>query len=307
MQQSWPAPVKYPVRKVIGRVIAPLLRFLSRHFDLVHLSQQQAEAKFFQASVKEIENLLEGDRLVLFDIGARGGVENGWTKYWSLIDVTLAEPDPTEAARLEAAGYRVIPKLIGGHDGQGILNLCNKGGSSSTLEPGGPYHAFYANDAMERFQVKERIELPMTTVESVVSKQGSPFDYIKLDTQGSELEILNAIGEGLPLIIKTEISFVPLYSGSSTAFEVAQLLWSKGYALFHMTHVNKSAPAGQRGSQPFQGTLLPLHGDAWFFPDWTRPEGQNLIRGREKKYRAIMRIFAADEIAAYAAQSLDAA
>ncbi len=300
MTSQWPAPVKYPVRKFWGRRLAPLLRFLSRHLDLVRLSQQETEAKFFRASPRTVEQMLDGRRLQLFDVGARGGIEAGWARYRALVDATLVEPDPQEAVRLEAEGYHVIPKLIGGEVGTGILNLCQKGGSSSTLEPGGPFHAYYAGDAMGRFQVKERIELPMTTIEQVVQERGAPFDYLKLDTQGSELQIVRALGDALPLIIKTEISFVPMYQESATVFDVAQMLWSRGYALFHMTYVSKSAPARQRGAHPFGGTLLPLHGDAWFFPDWTRPEGRALIADREPQYRALMHVFALDDVADYA-------
>jgi FkbM family methyltransferase len=273
---------------------------LSGHFDLVSMSQREAQAKFFRAPPKSVMEALKGAKLQLLDVGARGGIESGWQPYRHLIETILAEPDPQEAARLEAEGYHVIPRLIGGRLGTGVLNLCEKGGASSVLEPGGAFHSYFAADEMERFQVKERIERPMTTVGQLVKERGAPFDYLKLDTQGSELDIIRGLGDVLPLVIKTEISFAPLYHGSATIFEVAQALWERGYTLFHLAYVSKSAPTRQRRARAHRGTLLPLHGDAWFCPDWTREEGRALMLGRMPQYQALMHVFALEDVADYA-------
>jgi hypothetical protein len=289
-----------PIRKFLGRGVSAVQRLLARHFDVVGEAQHAGESKFFRASPQRVAELLGGSRLQLFDVGARGGIETGWARYRDSIDATLAEPDPAEAARLGAAGYRVIPSLIGGSVGRGVLNLCEKGGSSSTLEPGGAFQHFYAAGATDRFRVRERIELPMTTVAAVVAARGAPFDYLKLDTQGSEVPIIDALGDALPLVIKTEVSFVPLYVGSGTLFDVGSRLWQRGYVLFHLAYSSRGAPARQRGPAPYAQTVLPMHGDAWFAPDWTRPAGQALIAGRVSQYRALMHVFALDDVAHYA-------
>lgn len=277
-----------------------LQRQLARHFDVVGLGQRAGEARWFRATPDSVAALLGGRRLQVFDVGARGGIEPGWQRYRSLIDATLAEPDPAEAQRLTALGYHVIPSLIGGTVGRGVLNLCEKGGSSSTLEPSGAFQHFYAAGAIERFRVRERIELPMTTVAAVVAERGKPFDYLKLDTQGSEVSIIDALGDALPLCIKTEISLVPLYEGSGTLFDVGARLWARGYVMFHIAYSSRGAPARQLSALPYAQTPLPMHGDAWFCPDWTRPEGRALLASRTPQYRALMHVFALDDVADYA-------
>ena len=72
-----------------------------------------------------------------------------------------------------------------------------------------------------------------------------------------------------------------------------------GYVQFHLSYGSKSSPK-KIHENPFIGTLIPMHGDAWFMPDWTRENGREIIREREKEYKALMLIFGLGEICEYA-------
>ena len=147
----------------------------------------------------------------------------------------------------------------------------------------------------------------MTTIAAVLKETSRQVHYLKLDTQGTELDILEGLGEYRPIIIKTEISFVPLYKDQTIFFHLAKFLYDMGYVLFHLGYGSKSSPPKTlgRGSllykrRSFAGTLIPMHGDAWFMPDWTRKMGREIICGREKEYKALMLIFGLGEIYEYA-------
>jgi len=272
---------------------------------MVSIAQREAESKFFRVETSVIEEILNGSKLNVLDIGARAGMEYGLKKYSHLLNITLVEPDPEESPFLKRKGINFVEKLIGGKEGKGVLNICRKRANSSTFEPNGRFLDYYTSGNTERFSVINRVEVPMITVESLIKETGNQFDYIKLDVQGSEYEILMSIGEFLPLIVKSEISFVPLYKNSKTVFHLGKVLYDMGYILFHIAYTGKSAPAKHNTTRPYDETIIPLHGDAWFMPDWTRNEGIRIIKGSENQYKALMQLFGMRGILEYALMHLE--
>ena len=49
-------------------------------------------------------------------------------------------------------------------------------------------------------------------------------DYLKIDTQGAELEILKGIGNYRPLLIKCEVQLFPMYKNIPSWTETVNLL-----------------------------------------------------------------------------------
>lgn len=64
-------------------------------------------------------------------------------------------------------------------------------------------------------------------------------DYIKIDTQGSELEILEGAGDLLSSTrcIDIEVEFNPIYQGQSTFSETDLFLRSKGFRLWRLSNL----------------------------------------------------------------------
>jgi len=293
--------IKDVAKNLPRNTLYKFVQLLGDRYDMVAISQRKAENNFFSTEVSEIEKILNGRKLNVFDVGARGGIEYGLKKYNHLLNITMVEPD-TEALFEKSKGINVVRKLIGGQEGVGLLNVCKKGGVSSVLEPTGKFLDYYTSGNIKRFEVVNKISFPMTTIESAIKEthQENQLDYLKLDTQGSEIEILEGLGKIRPIIIKTEISFVPLYKDAAIFFNLGKVLYDMGYILFHTSYRGKSAPAKHKSDKPFNETIIPLHGDAWFMPDWTRSEGIEMIKGREKQYKALMIMFGMKDIQKYA-------
>ena len=70
--------------------------FVSRT-DLVHLAQKTPVSKFFCVDTVTVEQILEGDGLSVFDVGAAGNIEAGLERYRHLLEVILAEPRNDES------------------------------------------------------------------------------------------------------------------------------------------------------------------------------------------------------------------
>lgn len=273
---------------------------IEKKYNLIYLAQREAEKKFFRVTPTEIENVLKGQKIAIFDIGARGGLEDDFRPYEKMLEAALIEPDPVEADALESKGYFVVKSLLGERQGKRVLNVGHHGGTSSYFLPDGQFLEMYTSGNSKRFEVVKKIELPMTTIESVLDSSGRKIDYLKLDTQGSELDILRGLGKYRPIIIKSEISFVPLYEGGVLFFELGKYLYDLGYIMFHSTNYSRSSPKKHNTDKPFEQTAIPLHGDAWFCPDWTREIGRDIIRGRASQYEALMMMYGMKDIFDYA-------
>lgn len=243
-----------------------------------------------------VARLLDGQRLECLDVGARGGPLSQIDRFGSLVDWTLCEPDPTERQRLEDEGYAVIGALLGAEPGTAILNITRNPGNTSMLSPDGTAMHYYAGDS-DRFDILEKIELPVTTLDQVASARGAPFDMIKLDTQGSERFILEAGQQAEPLLVFSEVSTGELYRDQATFYEIGQLLNGRGYILCDLS-LRRVRPADRKrlGYRGRAALGIPLHGDACFVADWMRPEGRALIAGRERQWAALMVMTGQEEI-----------
>ncbi|OGS38604.1 MAG: hypothetical protein A2506_11910 [Elusimicrobia bacterium RIFOXYD12_FULL_66_9] len=234
-------------------------------------------------------------RLRHLDVGARGGPNSFLRHYERFLETCLVEPEPVEAVKLRAAGYRVVEKILSDKDGTETLRVTRKGGLTSTLEPTGRFVDYYRGDS-DRFEVVKNIPLPATTIEAVCKESGTGFDLIKIDTQGSELTVLKGLGAQRPLFILCEISLVDLYKDQATFPELARFLEERGYLVWDLTMHAQPAP-GQRAGLRQDG--LPVHGDAGFMPNWRTPEGKLLIASDPRAWAALMLMFGLEDVLHY--------
>ena len=233
------------------------------------------------------------------DVGARGGVLDYLKPYRSSLEMIMVEPDAREAEKLRAAGLRVIESLIAGHSGKAVLNVTLNPANASMLEPTGPIMNYYAGGDLARFEILDRPSLPALTLDDVVAQAGGVLDYIKLDTQGNELAILEGGEKARPLFIVSEASTAALYRDQGLIYDIGRLLHGRGYLLFDLTlrGVRPRTSPLSAGTRPSLG--IPLHRDAYFMPDWTRSEGLALIAGRERVWAALMLMHGLRDILGY--------
>ena len=253
-----------------------------------------ANTSYYKDHTEAVREILRDARLTCLDVGARGGAHEVVQHYDSFFSVVMCELDKKEAEQLRSDGHRVIDKGLAGDEGTVTFFECRQPHGSSIKRPLGPYMDFYNADPeyLALYETVHEHTLECTTISGALSELGIPvLDFLKLDTQGSELAILKGMGDYAPLIIVCELQYLPLYHDTPAAYEICHYLYGLGYIPFSLTSFRSEG-------------LCPIEGDGFFMPAWEHPMGKKLIEGREAEYMALMLMFDQGEILSFAARKL---
>ena len=182
--------------------------------------------------------LLRNNPLVLVDVGASGGLDPRWSRFTSEYRAILFEPDPREFQRLKehsAANLVVLQAALADSPRMLELNLCVKQKLSSLYVPNFEYLKKFRK--VERFDIARTVRLEADTLRNQLRLNGTPdVDFMKLDTQGSELMILKGSGEYLDAAVgvEVEVEFSAVYTGQPLFGEVDAFAREQGFELFDM-------------------------------------------------------------------------
>jgi FkbM family methyltransferase len=179
--------------------------------------------------------------LVVVDVGCRWGFAEKFVGPDRLFEVYGFDPDEQECARLRERyanqAVNLVPMGLAGTAGQRTLHLTQEPACSSLLPPDPALTERYPALACAR-QVST-MEVETTTLDVWAEQQGvHAADYIKIDTQGTELEILKG---GRRLVqtarcLEVEVEFNPIYRGQALFAELDLYLRSQGFVLWKLSN-----------------------------------------------------------------------
>jgi hypothetical protein len=136
-------------------------------------------------------------------------------------------------------------------------------------------------------------QIPVTTRKLDDIAQIAHLDFLKMDVQGAEREVL-AHGRAKladAVVIQTEVSFVPLYRGQPVFGEIDLALPELGF-LPHCVTGTKIWPIAPMvvGDAPNRGTRQLLETDMVYVRDFSRPGNMSAVAGdANKRYLASLR------------------
>lgn len=185
---------------------------------------------------------LELDReLVIVDIGCRWGFAEKFTKTHGCFRVYGFDPDIEECQRLnqryEGSAVSIAPVGLAGTPGMRTLYVTHEPACSSLLTPDPKLTESYP--ALHCARHISSIEVETTTLDDWARKSGvQVIDHIKVDTQGTELEILKGGINNLKMVrsIEVEVEFNPIYLGQPIFSEVDMFLRGEGFVLWKLTN-----------------------------------------------------------------------
>lgn len=186
---------------------------------------------------RRIDQLLRRNRICVVDVGARGGWPNKWLPLRPWLYLVGFEPEPEEFERLRSgagADEVYLQDALYSEDTEVVLHQTRDANCSSIYRPN---HAvirqFRPND--DRLDVVGLERLRVTTLDSALEDIDVPFvHFIKLDTQGSELDILRGarrtLGGGV-IGVEAEVEFVPIYEDQPLFPDVHRFMVDQGFVL----------------------------------------------------------------------------
>jgi len=220
------------------------------------------------------------------DIGARGGLLDFLEPFENLLNTIYFEPDVEEFEKMKKQYSNqkatIINAAVSDSNSMRTLYLTKKRGGSSLLHPSGSMIGMMSIDGegTTRFSVEETIQIQTQRFDEVVKFEKTQIDLLKIDTQGSEFEILSALGAHRPFLICAECATTEIYKGQKTMFAVGALLESLGYFPLHLMdgHLISKTLSNWRNSTQ-------LYGDVIFVPD-NSAKGRAIIERDVEKWFA---------------------
>jgi FkbM family methyltransferase len=185
-------------------------------------------------------------RITALDLGARGGVNEDIAALTPATVMIGFEPDQAESKRLQAADkgrwleLRILPYAIGGSTGPATLYVPRNPEGASLLPHNGALVDEFGHVALHH--TVKQIPVAAVTLDFLASDQGiDRIDYLKVDIEGAELDVLRA-GERLLKtckVIKVECAFLEQRVGQPLAAEVVSYLTACGFELIDILDLQR--------------------------------------------------------------------
>lgn len=245
------------------------------------------------AGLPVLSGLMERAGLKLVDIGGRGGGFKSLFTLGPYAHYYVSEPDAGEAARLAEVlpadsrwrDVTVFSEAIASWRGDAKLHITRHPGMSSLLEPDPEVTAPFFN--LRKYDV-ERIETVSTIpLDEAAERHGfTDACFLKLDTQGTELDIMRS-GERLlsgPVVgVYVEANFRPFYKEQSLFADLDSHLRAHGLSLFMLNRT------GMRRTG-YRGDVYSKRVITWAHCLYFREPAALLRRGEELARRDLPRL-----------------
>ncbi|MDP8245329.1 MAG: FkbM family methyltransferase [Candidatus Hinthialibacter antarcticus] len=208
---------------------------MNNWFDFAAFSQNAFGAAIQQAP------------LGFIDIGARGGVHPLVEPIAGSTQVLAFEADAEECSRLQKllhgntqwAHIDLAPIALGASEADAELHLLSTETNHSLLPPDNEFTHRYN---MEKWREIETVPVKTRSLDSIVYGDYPNNQYygefIKLDTQGTEYEILLGAERTLRercVAVVSEVAFFPIYKGQRLFSDVESLLRKQGFSFYGFT------------------------------------------------------------------------
>jgi FkbM family methyltransferase len=188
---------------------------------------------------RELAERLAGNPIRLVDVGARGGLETPWVTIAPLLEVVGFEPSKEAFERLRPSAPKNVTYLnvaLGDRPGKATLYRTRSAGGTSMYRPNASFLDAFEKD--EAFEVVSTSVCRVETLDHVLAEAGiDRVDFIKLDTQGGELPILEGAVQTLQQFVfgvEVEVGLNPIYERQPLFGDVDAFLRRHGYELFEL-------------------------------------------------------------------------
>jgi len=178
----------------------------------------------------------------VLDVGARRGEYGLWLRGAGYKGrIVSFEPVRQNIAQLRATasrdpGWAVQPYALGAAEGKAQINVTNHTNFSSFRTPGKLASEIFAVESQIVSTEEVTIRRLADVFDDVTRELGEPRVYLKMDTQGFDLEVLRGAREKLHhvLALQSEMAVQPIYEDNPTFDQAWPEIASYGYSFSGM-------------------------------------------------------------------------
>ncbi len=193
---------------------------------------------------REFDKYYAHSPIVHLDIGASGGLQKNWRGARRHLIKIFVEPDEHTFNNLSKnadEGTILISTPLYSERKFIDFYICRKQEVSSIYFPNREFLNQFPDP--QRFDVIDTTKLEADTLDNVLKKYNTPdkkyvIDFIKVDTQGSELDIIRGATETIKngvMGLEVEVEFAEIYKGQHFFEDVNTFLREHGFVFFDFT------------------------------------------------------------------------
>ena len=275
--------IRISTTKLILPFLHKILQLLKGNTRVVNfLNDKKINANNAYNFQTNIEELLENKKLIALDVGSQGGFNSDvffskkYNKYFKPILV-----DPIKESSKQEGHHYINKGLWSSKENKKLYILGKRPGSSSMYEPNKKslnIYGFKEKD-FHLFDVTKTETIECETISSSLkSLDINSLDYLKIDTQGAELEILKGLENYRPLLIKCEVQIYPMYKNVPSWTELLNYLDKLNYMICDWKIIGSHT------------TRTPVEMDMIFIPNFSTDGGKKMIIDRQKEFISLMLI-----------------
>tara|TARA_A100001011_G_scaffold360175_1_gene407257 strand:+ start:1321 stop:2283 length:963 start_codon:yes stop_codon:yes gene_type:complete len=231
---------------------------------------------FDSASKRAINTLPNNGVLTLIDIGAAGEIEPRWKNFSKNIKYIGFEPDQRSRNSLKNTendflNYQILPFALSNSNQSVELNLCREPKTSSLFQPNKNFLNRFPD--VQRYEILKTEILECSTLDEIILPE---IDFIKIDIQGAEHDVLKGARNSLQLALglELEVEFLQLYKEQPLFGDICNELSNNGFEFFDFVNLQR----WQRDILNGHGQCI--FGDALFLksPEYLEIESLDILK-----------------------------
>jgi len=182
------------------------------------------------------DQLIKDNEIIYIDVGASGGAIPKWKNFTENYQSVLFEPNENaykDLIKNKTEKEIIINTALSNKKQNLIFNICKDAQASSFFKPNVKFLENYYNS--ERFKIIKQVQVQADTLDNQFKlKSIFDSDFLKIDVQGFELQILEGAIKSLDNIIGLEVEaeFVEIYNDQPLFSDIDNFLKKNNFYLF---------------------------------------------------------------------------